>query len=266
MTTAPRPYTFFDVVRSEWTKLRSLRSTYWTFLIALALGVGLGALVSSISANHYATDPEVHFGWKPATRSLLSLEMAQLAFAVLGVITVTGEYATGMIRTSLTAVPKRLRMMSAKLLVFALSALVVGEVLAFAAFGLGQALIHSVPGVPSASLHQHLVLRIVVGAGLYLVVIGLLGAAFGAIVRHAAAGIAIVVSMLFIIPGLAEAALPQSWAQPINKYWPTNAGQRIFFPRGGGDNLTAWWGFGDFALFTALVIVVAMVVLQRRDA
>lgn len=264
MTLATRPYRFSDVVRSEWTKFRSVRSTYWTFMVAIVLGVGLGALGSAISADHYATDPELHFNWNPATRSIFSLELAQLAFAVLGVMTVTSEYSSGMIRTSLTAVPKRLRLMTAKLVVLAVAAVVVGEAIAFAAFSIGQALIHG--KAPSASLSDHLVLRIVVGAGLYLVVIGLLGAGFSIIVRHAAAGIAIVVAMLFIVPGLVEAALPTSWSQPINEYWPTNAGQRVIFMHRGSHNLSAWIGFGEFALFTLIVIAVAFAVLQSRDA
>jgi hypothetical protein len=157
-------------------------------------------------------------------------------------------------------------MMSAKILVFAFAALVVGEAVAFADFSLAQYLIHLHAGVPTASFRQHLVLREVFGAGLYLVVIGIVGAGLAVIVRNAAAGIAIVVAMLFIIPGLVEAAFPSSWSTPIDKYWPTNAGQRVIFPHAGPGNLTAWWGFGDFALFAAVVVVVAMVTLHRRDA
>jgi ABC-2 type transport system permease protein len=255
---------FAGVARSEWTKFRSVRSTYWTFLVAALLGVGLGVLGSALSANHYRTDPSVHFDWNPVQRSLLSLELAQLAFAVLGVINVTSEYSTGMVRTSLAAVPKRVRMISAKLAVFTVAALVVGEAIAFAAFGLGQAVIHG--KAPSASLGQHDVARAVIGAGLYLVVIGIMSAGFGVLLRHAASGIAVVVAMLFIVPGLVEAALPQSWSQPIEKYWPTNAGQRIIFFHSGGDHLSAWTGFGEFLLFAVVVVAVSLVFLERRDA
>lgn len=260
---ASRPYNFFDVVRSEWTKFRSVRSTYWTFLVGAVLGIGLAALVAGISANHYQTDPTVRFGWNPTDRSLRPLVLAQLAFAVLGVMTVTSEYSSGMIRTSLAAVPRRVRMMSAKMVVFVVAAFVVGEIISFAAFSVGQALIHG--KAPSASLHQHGVLRVVIGAGLYLVLIGLLGSAFAVVLRHAAAGIAVVVAMLFILPGVAE-ALPQSWSQPIEKYWPTNAGQQVYQLHHGSHTLGAWTGFGEMALFTAVVIAVSFVVLQRRDA
>jgi ABC-2 type transport system permease protein len=260
---ARRPARFSDALRSEWTKFRSVRSTYWTFLAGAILGIGLGALVSGLSASHYASDPTVRLGWNPTDRSIRPLVLAQLAFAVLGVLTVTSEYSTGMIRTSLAAVPKRIRMMTAKLSVLTVSSLVIGEIIAFAAFLIGQALIHG--KAPSASLHQHDVLRVVIGAGLYLVLIGLLGGGFAILLRHAAAGIAVVVAMLFILPGVAE-ALPTSWSQPIEEYWPTNAGQQIATLHRDSHTLTAWLGFGEFALFTAIVIAVAFYLLQVRDA
>src|ERR1700733_4992976 len=124
-----RPATFVDAMRSEWTKLRSVRSTYWALIVAAVLGIGLGALISAISANHYASDPSVHFRWNPTDRGLTSLAIAQLAFAILGVMVVTGEYSTGMIRTSLAAVPRRSRMLAAKAAVFTTVALVAGEVI-----------------------------------------------------------------------------------------------------------------------------------------
>jgi ABC-2 type transport system permease protein len=264
MMLTSRPYNFADVVRSEWTKFRTVRSTYWTFLVAIVLGIGLAALVSGISANHYQTDPTVRFGWDPTQRSIRpEWFLAQLAFSVLGVMTVTSEYSTGMIRSSLTAVPKRFRMMSAKLLVFGVAALVVGEAISLVSFLVGQLLIQG--KAPSASLGQHDVLRVVLGAGLYLLFIGWLGSAFAVIVRGAAAGIALVVGMLFILPGIAE-ALPTSWSQPIEKYWPTNAGQQLMFLHRDSHTLPAWLGFGEFAVFVAVVMVLAFVMLERRDA
>lgn len=261
---ARSPYTFVDVVRSEWTKFRSVRSTYWTFLVAIVLGIGLAALVSGISANHYHTDLEVRLGWDPTQRSIRPMWfLAQLAFAVLGVMTVTSEYSTGMIRTSMAAVPKRVRLMSAKLLVFGIAAVIIGEIISVAAFSIGQMLIHG--EAPSASFGQPDVLRVVLGAGLYLLFIGLLGSGFGVMVRNAAAGIAIVVGILFILPGIAE-ALPTSWSQPIEKYWPTNAGQQLMFLHRDSHTLTAWWGFGELAVFTAIVIAIAFWLMDWRDA
>jgi hypothetical protein len=220
-------------------------------------------LVSDITAGRYHSDPEVHFGWNPVTHSLRPLVIAQLVFAVFGVITVTSEYSTGMIRTSLAAVPRRVRMMSAKMLVFTLVAFVAAQVIALAAFALSQMVIQG--QAPSASLHQHLVLRVVIGAGLYLALLGLLGSAIGVLFRHAAAGIAVMVGLMLVLPGIV-AALPNSWSQPIGEFWPTQAGQRIYELHRDSHTLSAWVGFGWMALFTAIVITVAFTLLQRRDA
>lgn len=264
-----RPSDFADALLSEWTKFRSVRSTYWTFFVAIVLGIGLSALVSGVSANHYMTDPEIHFGWNPIQRSIRPGSLlAQLAFAVLGVIVVTSEYSTGMIRTSLAAVPRRLRMMSAKLMVFAACALVVAEVISVSAFSIGQFLIHG--KAPSASFGDHLVVRVVLGAGLYLVLIGLYGTAVGILFRHAAAGIAVVVGTLFIGPGVVQ-LLPTNWSNSIEKFWPagvldTNAGPQIMLTHHDRNALSAWWGLGEFALFVAVVIGIGFYLLERRDA
>lgn len=261
--TQHRPYRFTDVLLSEWTKFRTVRSTYWSLLAGALLGVGLGALISIVSADHYRTDLEIRFNWDPAQRSIASLVLAQLAFAVLGVLVITGEYSTGMIRTSLAAVPRRTRLMSAKLAVLMVASVIAAEIISFGAFSLGQALIHG--RAPSASLGQHEVLRIVVGAGLYITLIGLLGSGFALIFRNVAAGIAVVVAMLFILPGVFN-ALPSSWSNPIEEYWPTNAGRQVVLLHHGSNALPAWWGFGEMALFTAAVLVLAFWLLERRDA
>jgi ABC-2 type transport system permease protein len=258
-----RPATFWDVVRSEWTKLRSVRSTYWALVVAAILGIGLGALISAISANHYATDPGVHFRWNPTDRSLTSLAIAQLAFAILGVMVVTGEYSTGMIRTSLAAVPRRSRMLAAKALVFTAVALVAGEAIAFVAFFVGQALISG--KAPSATLGGHEVVRAIVGAGLYLALLALLGTAIGVLLRHAAAAIGTIVAILLVLPGIAN-ALPTSWSQPIEKYWPTNAGEQVAMIVRDSHTLPPWAGLGVMALFVAIVLTGAFVLLERRDA
>ncbi|MGH9055387.1 MAG: ABC transporter permease, partial [Acidimicrobiales bacterium] len=249
--------------RSEWTKLRTLRSTYWCLIVAAVLGIGVGALISALSASHYATDPSVHLGWNPTDRSLRSLLIAQLAFAVLGVIIVSGEYSTGMIRTSLAAVPKRIRMFSAKYLVFTAVVLLAGEIISFVTYLVGQALISG--NAPSSNLGDHLVLRAVIGAGLYLALLALVSAAIGTIFRHAAAGIGVIIAILLVLPGVGQ-ALPESWSQPIEKYWPTNAGERVVILVRDPHTLAAWTGFLDMAVFTALVIALAWWLLERRDA
>ena len=112
--TRARPSNFRDALRSEWTKLTTVRSTFWSLFVAAALGIGLGALISWAGANRYNRDPGLHFEWNATDHSLRSLTIAQLAFAILGVLIISGEYSTGMIRTSLAAVAKRSRMLSAR--------------------------------------------------------------------------------------------------------------------------------------------------------
>jgi hypothetical protein len=258
-----RPATVGDAFRSEWTKFWTVRSTYWTLLIAAVLGIGLGAVLSAVAANHYATDPGIHFGWNPTDHSLRSLLIAQLAFAILGVMVVTGEYSTGLIRTSLAAVPKRTRMMGMKALVLTTVALIAGEVISFVTFFVGQALLAG--KAPSAAIGDHNVFRAVAGAGLYLALLALLGVALGVLLRHAAAAIGTIVAILLVLPGIAQ-ALPSSWSQPIEKFWPTNAGTQVAMVVRDAHTLPAWAGFGVMALFVAVVLTVALVLLDRRDA
>jgi ABC-2 type transport system permease protein len=255
--------TFADALRSEWTKLRTVRSTFWSLLVAAVLGIGLGGLISWAGADRYHRDPELHFNWNATDHSLRSLTIAQLAFAVLGVLIITGEYSTGMIRTSLAAVAKRSRMLSAKLSVFTVMVLITGEGIALATFFLGQALIYG--KAPSASIAYPNVARAVVGAGVYLALLALLGSAIATIVRHAAAGIAVIVAILFVLPGIAF-ALPTSWQRPIEEYWPTNAGQQFAMVAHDAHTLGPWQGLGVMAAFVAVVLVVAFVLLERRDA
>ena len=137
-----RSATFGDVLRSEWTKLRSVRSTFWALTVAVVLGIGLGAAISAAAAHGYAkSSASDKLSWDPTGISTSGLAIGSLAIVVLGVLYISSEYSSGMIRTSLIAVPKRGRILAAKSLVYAVLTFVVGEVLSFAAFFLGQALI-----------------------------------------------------------------------------------------------------------------------------
>jgi ABC-type transport system involved in multi-copper enzyme maturation permease subunit len=195
--------------------------------------------------------------------SFRAINIAQLAIAVLGVMVVTSEYSTGMIRASLAAVPRRSRFLASKTLVFTLVALVVGEITAFAAFLLGQAVIGS--NAPHTNLGANGVLRAVIGAGLYLAVVGLLASSLGALLRNTAAGISAVVALLFVLPGVVQ-ALPDSWRNPVTEFWPTQAGSQIFVIHRDAHTLAAWSGFGVMVLFTAVVVGVAHYAIERRDA
>jgi ABC-type transport system involved in multi-copper enzyme maturation permease subunit len=251
-------------VRSEWTKLWSVRSTPLGLLIATLLGIGLGAAISAATAHQYTRSGLIgRLTWDPTANSLAGLGIAQLAIVILGILVVSSEYSTGMIRTTLTAVPRRGRVLAAKALVYTVVALVVSEALSFAAFLLGQFIITGL--APHATLGQPGVLRAVVGAGLYLGALALLGVAAGTLLRHSAAAIATVVAVLFVLPGIAE-ALPESWRNPVEKYWPTQAGSQLFQVHHDVTALGPWPGFALMCLFVAVVMAAAFVLLERRDA
>jgi len=262
---APFPAaTFGDVLRSEWTKLRSVRSTYWALAAAVVLGIGLGAAISAAAAHGYArSSASSKLSWDPTGVSQAGVAIASLAIAVLGVLFISSEYSSGMIRASLTAVPKRGRVLAAKSLVLGTVTFVVGEVVSFAAFFVGQALISG--HAPTAALGDPGVARAVTGAGLYLTALAVLSVAAGTLLRHPAAAIACLVAVLLVLPGIAQ-ALPDSWRNPVTEFWPTQAGSQITSVHAAAHSLAPWPGFGVMCLFVAVVYAIAWTLLDRRDA
>ncbi len=259
-----RAATFPDALRSEWTKLRSVRSTFWALTVTVVLGVGLGAAISAATAHGYPkSSASSKLSWDPTAVSLDGIGVATLAIAVLGVLCISSEYSSGMIRTSLIAVPRRGRVLAAKSLVFAVVTFVVGEVTSFTAFFVGQALISG--NAPQAALGDPGVARAVLGAGLALTALAVLSVAAGALLRHPAAGIACMVAVLFVLPGIAQ-ALPDSWRNPVTEYWPTQAGGQIAVVHVAAHSLQPWPGFGVMCLFVAIVYAIAWTLLDRRDA
>jgi ABC-2 type transport system permease protein len=260
----PRASTFGDVLRSEWTKLRSLRSTFWALSVAVVLGIGLGAVISAASAHGYAqSSVSDKLSWDPTGVSTSGIGIASLAIVVLGVLYISSEYASGMISTSLIAVPKRGRVLAAKSLVFAAVTFVVGEVTSFAAFFVGQALISG--HAPHAALGGPGVARAVVGAGLDLTALAVLAVAAGTLLRHAAPAIASLMAVLLVLPGIAQ-ALPDSWRNPVTEYWPTQAGSQLTNVHHSAHTLQPWPGFAVMGLFVAIVYAIAAMALDRRDA
>jgi len=259
-----RPATFGDVLRSEWTKLRSVRSTFWALTMTVVLGIGLGVAISAAAAHGYAkSSVSEKLSWDPTGVSQSGMLIAQLAIAVLGVLYISSEYSSGMIRTSLIAVPKRGRVLAAKSLVFAVVTFVVGEVTCFVAFFAGQALISG--HAPHAALGDPGVARAVVGGGLYLIVLAVLSVAVGTLLRHPAAAIACMVGVLFVLPGIVQ-ALPDSWRNPVTEFWPTQAGSQLTSVHIAAHSLQPWPGFGVMCLFVAIVYAIAWMLLDRRDA
>jgi ABC-2 type transport system permease protein len=251
------------VIQSEWTKFRSLRSTNITLLIVVVLTVGLGALISGVVASQWSkASPRELAGFDPVVISLSGVGIAQLAVGVLGVLLLSGEYATGMIRASLTAVPKRLPVLWAKLAVFAG---VVGGVCvasAFGAFFLGQSLLSSRD--IQASITSPNALRMVLGAGAYLLLVGIIGMALGGLLRNTAAAISTLVALLFVIPPVLM-LLPQSWTDHIGPYLPSNAGS-AFWGQTQGTHLSPLTGFAVLCLWAVVAVAAAAIRLKRRDA
>jgi ABC-2 type transport system permease protein len=189
--------------------------------------------------------------------------LGQLTICVLRVVLITTEYSTGVIRASLLAVPKRLPMLMAKISVFTVLMLVLGAIVSFGSFLVGSALLHSMAPV---SLGDHNVVRAVVGAGLYLTVLGLFSLAIGALIRHTAGAIATVIGVVLVVPILTS-LLPGGWGAHIDAYLPEQAGSVVYAARSGTDQLlSAWQGFGVFCLWTLVLLVLAALLLQRRDA
>lgn len=252
---------FANVLRSEWTKLRSVRSTYWTMLFAVAVTIGVSVIVCVKWAHDIRHSPGDKLD--PTLASLNGLFLAQVAVGTLGVLVISSEYGTGMIRATFGAVPRRRVVLAAKGLVFMAVTVVVGEILSFAAFGIGQAILHGAHA--GASLGQPQVLRAVVGGGLYLAAVGLLGFGLGALIRHTAGALSAFFGVLFALSALAD-LLPESWRDDLMPYMPANAGTQIFAVDRVHDSLAPWTGLGVLGLYAAAAIVAATVLVTRRDA
>ena len=253
------------VLRSEWTKLRSLRSTRWSLLAAVIALAGLSMLVAAVQMSQWS-----HMGLQDrATYSSIDagvggFHLAQLAVGVLGVLVISGEYSTGMIRSSFMAVPRRLPVMWAKLGVFSAVTFVLMLTFAFIGFFGVQAIV-SGHHVEHAIGDPH-ALRVVVGTALFLTVLGVLGLGLGALVRNTAGGISAFVGLLFVLPGI-TALLPAKLGQSISPYLPFNAGSAIATDRfEDAHHLAAWPGFGVLCVYAAVIVAAAAFRLVRRDA
>lgn len=252
------------VIRSEWTKFRSLRSTVYTLLTAVGLTVGIGALFSAVTKSQFDTlSPAQQATFDAVGTSLGGITFSQLAIGVLGVLLITGEYSTGMIRSSLTAVPARLPVLWAKLAVFAGVVFAVSLVTSFVSFLLGQALLGSDLNV---TLSEPGALRAIVGAAAYVTIAGLMGVALGALLRNTAAGISTFVGVFFVVPPL-TLLLPSSWTDAFAQYLPSNAGGSMFSSDMGLDNaLSPGAGLAVLLLWAVALIGAAAWRLRRFDA
>ncbi len=251
------------VLRSEWTKLRSVRSTMWSLFTAFAITAGFGALLSWAYVSRY---DEIGFRerltFDATAHSLNGMFLAQLAIGVLGTLVITAEHTTGLIRATFTAVPQRRVVLAAKAVVFGASALVVSMVSVFTAFFVGQSILQSKHiGVSIGDPH---VLRAVLGAGAYLTMVGLLGLAIGAIVRRTAGAIAILFGLVLVLPILAQ-ALPSPWNHDVAKFLPGPLGGAIYSVRPDSDLLRPGVAFVVAIAWVVVLFALATTLISRRE-
>jgi ABC-2 type transport system permease protein len=261
----PRPQrvTQARVMRSEWTKLRTQPAALWALLSAVILIIAFGVGYSLLREARPPHGAAVR-SFDPASVSLAGVQLAQIAAGVLGVLLITGEYATGLIRTTLAAVPRRLPALWGKAAVLTAATVAVSLPAALAAFLAGQSILgrqHL-----SVSLSQPGVARAVIGSALYLAVAGLLGLALGTLLRSTAGGISALFGLLFAVQ-IVAGFLPGHWSDEVGKFLPATAGLAVTTVRPDpAASLPPWTGFGVFCLYAAVLLSLAALRMRRGDA
>jgi ABC-type transport system involved in multi-copper enzyme maturation permease subunit len=264
----PGRYSFVASLRSEWTKLSSVRSTTWSLVATAILTIAICILATGSEASRWAhSDVGDRLAFDPTSLSLAGFLFGQLAIGVLGVLVVSAEYSTGTIRATFAAIPHRITVLAAKVVVFSIVAFVIGEALAFSSFFIGQAILTGT--TPHAVLSQPGVLRAVIGGGLFLTVLGLFALGLGTIVRHSAGAITAFVGIFFVIPLIVE-ALPSSIKDAVGKYLPDNIGATMTTVKQGFrtdvPTFSPWASFGLLCAYAAAALIIGGVLMAKRDA
>ncbi len=273
---------------SEWTKLRSVRSTWISLLVVVVAGIGLSALVSNVEAGRWASlGVADRSQFDPVRFSQTGEFISQFVVGVLGALIVTSEYATGAIRTTLATVPRRTTVLAAKGVVIAAVIFVVTEVTAFVSFFVGQAVLSAhggktlpsgstivtqvkSPVIPVISITDTAALRAVFLCGIYLTLLTLIAFGFGFILRHTAGAISLFVGVLLVIPLIIQ-VLPSSISDPIEKFLPSNLGLAMIVVTTrktdfAGVLMGPWSAALTLALYAAAVVALGAWLLVRRDA
>lgn len=249
------------ILRSEWTKLRSVRSTWIATLSAIAAGVALSVLGASDLLGTPASG--LPAGWDPTTESLKGFLFAQLIIGMLGALSVTPEFGTGMIGTSLVFVPSRSRLLAAKATVVAAIGLAVSLVTTMLSFGVVQLMLKGA-NLPAAGLGDAGVARALISGTLYLTLVALLGVSIGALVRSSTTSLALLIGALLLVPALGP-GLPGALGDWFGKYWPITAGQAAYTAVPTGDMIAPGLGLFILAVATAATIVASHVTFRVRD-
>jgi ABC-2 type transport system permease protein len=216
------------VLRSEWAKFWSLRSTWITLLVGVIALMAFGSIAAarykSMTGAGQHMDPDFADA-SAVSLAVFGVNFGQLALGVLGVLFTAGEYSTGMIRSTLAAVPRRLPVLWSKAAVYGVVAFIVGTAGTVSGFLIANAIVSGTGA--HVSLSDGGVLRSLLGAGIYLALVGVIGIALGSLLRSVAGGISVLVASLMLIPGLLS-LLPTTWRNDITPYLPSNAGEALF--------------------------------------
>lgn len=258
------PARFLDLLAAEWIKFRSVRSSYWALLLAAVPSILVGILIAQNVSSNWAnliTHPD--FKFDSLASSFDGFEFSQLVMGVLGVLVISAEYSSGLIRSTFAATPQRPAVLAAKTLLIGAVALLCGEILAFGVFFPVQAIMHHV-GV-GLSIGSPGALRAVLVAGFYLAVLALIGLAFGVLLRHTAWAICAVFGLVFILPGVIS-AFPAPWGDRIGKFLPTDCLGQLISQQPHANDLSRPWSFVMLVAYPVALLALANYVLRRRDA
>ncbi|MFE6335985.1 ABC transporter permease [Streptomyces sp. NPDC057798] len=252
-----------QVIRSEWTKIRSVASTVWTLSLAVVVTIALGMLIALLSKNEFdKMDREDQLSFDPTFISFAGMSLGQLAMIVFGVLVVSNEYSTGMIRTSLAAVPQRGSFLFSKIAVATALALLVGLVTSFVTFFLGQAML----GEHKASIGDDGVLRAVIGGGLYMTLIAMFSMGIAAMLRSPMLSLGILMPFFFLVSNILG-NVPAT--RKIGRYLPDQAGSKIMQVVTPVDDDTPygpWGGLGIMVLWVIAALAGGFLLLKKRDA
>ncbi|HEY9524372.1 MAG TPA: hypothetical protein VIR33_14110, partial [Thermopolyspora sp.] len=257
-----RELTFWRIVHSEWVKLRSLRSTFWSYAIVIVMAIGMSAL-SSLNSGFNSTEPmpAEQQAQILAQSTLFGVYFGQLVVAVLGVLVISGEYSTGMIRSTLTAVPKRLPALWAKTVVLATATFIVGLVSTCGAILVAKPILES-KGITASLTDSHVFLPALYGA-IYLALLSIFALGVGAILRNSAGGIAAVLGILLLLPTL-WSLIPGGWARDAMPYLLPNAGSSFFTAGAMGGPLEVWQSLLVILVWLVASLACAALLLKRR--
>jgi hypothetical protein len=254
---------FTNLLRAEFIKLRTVRSTYWTLLIAFAANIGFAVLTAAVIAPRLSAHDRSQVD--VVQLALAGIHLSQVAYGVLGALVITGEYGSGMIRATFAATPRRRLLLAAKALVFTGVTALTATASTLASYLAFQAALPA-NTLSGTALSDPGIARAVAGGGLYLTALGLLGFGLGVIVRSSAGAIATVFGLLFVPPLLLD-LLPGTWKDDIGPYIPMEAGNQIYVAvRHEAVALAPWTGFAVFCAYTAAAILAGFLLVEHRDA